>query len=145
MRSNVTKLSMSLAIALVLSLAMSATLVLGCSNRGPTDDTPEGALRLFIDAMRMRDRAAAYALLAPASQQELQSRAQTATKQGGRSFAPDEMLVAERFVLRWEIARMEEDIQGNRATVTVTGAETSQSAEVELQRVDGRWRVILPI
>lgn len=133
------------ALALLATVISLAPIITACSNRGPTDESPEGALQLFLSAMRSRDRAAAYELLAPASQQVLRQRAEQATEQGGRDFDPADMLAVERFVMRWDVRDTEASIRGEEATVTVTGESEAQRAEVELRNVDGHWRVLLPI
>lgn len=120
-----------------------------CAGEGPTDDTPDGALQLFLDSVnptkREFDRELAYKLLAPDTQRELTKRAALASKQGKRTFEPQDMLVIERYVQRWQIKRMESDVQGDRAKVTAHGDEASQTAIVDLERVDGHWRVVLPL
>jgi len=126
--------------ALIALLLLSA-----CPGHGPTDATPEGAVEQLLTAMRFRDREEAYGLLAPETQRELQRRAREATEQAGRTIEPREMLAAERFLLRWELGRMTSEVSGDDATVTVTGAQEGQRAEVRTKRVDGHWRVILPL
>lgn len=126
-------------------LALTVALASGCTSDEPTDATPEGALRLFIQSMRRYDRDQAFSLLAPASQNELRQRATEASRQAGREIEPAEMLIVERFVSRWEISEMQAETDGDRATITALGAEPSQRAEVELRRVDGHWRLLLPL
>lgn len=116
-----------------------------CPGRDVTDDTPDGAVRLLLDHMRYRDRDRAYALLAPETQRELERRARQASEEAGRDIPPAEMLAVERFVLRWDLGRMSTDIDGDRATVVVSGSEEGQRAEVRCVRVDRHWRVILPL
>ena len=116
-----------------------------CPGDGPSDRTPEGAVQLFVDAMRARSRDAAFALLAESSRRALEERARTASEQSGTEVTAAEMLAVERFVMRWELGRMTARVDGDRATVVVTGAEDSQRAEVALVREDSRWRVVLPI
>lgn len=116
-----------------------------CPGRGPTDDTPEGAVSLFLEAMRFQERGDGYRLLAPATRRELEARARAASEESGQTVAPETMLAVERFALRWELGRMSSSIDGDRATVTVTGSEEGQRAEVEAVRVGGHWRVVLPL
>ena len=129
--------------------AIAAAALMACADEGPTDETPEGALSLFLasvnPAERTFDRERAYKLLAPENQQELSKRAAKASKVDGRSFEPSEMLVIERFVQRWPIKNMESEIDGDRAKVTAHGDKASQEAVVDLKRVDGRWRIVLPM
>lgn len=120
-----------------------------CAGEGPTDDTPEGALQLFLNSVnptkREFNREQAYKLLAPDTQRELTKRAGVASKQGKRTFEPQDMLIIERFVQRWQVKRMEADVQGDQAKVTAHGDETSQKSTVDLERVDGHWRIRLPL
>lgn len=129
---------------------MAAALVLAaCSGEGPTDETPEGAVQLFIDSVSPTgvgfDRERAFKLLAPDDRDELARRAAQASKQGGRRFKASDMLVIERVVPRWQVERMETDLQGERAVVTLRGKERSQTAKVVLQKVDQRWTIDLPM
>lgn len=134
---------------LVVSLSLLAAL--GCSSE-PTDETPRGALELFLDAMSRsaRDEHAleqAYALLAEPARRELERRADLAGALAGRDFEPWRMLPQGRFGLRFAPkARggLRERVDGDRAVVVVTG-DRGQRAEVPLIREDGRWRVALEI
>jgi hypothetical protein len=136
--------------ALTFAAALAAALVAAaCSSQGPSAETPEGALSLFLETSsplsREFDRERAFKLLAPEVRRELQRRAAQASKQGGRRFAPSDMLVVERVTPRWQIKRMETRDEGDRAVVTVHGAEPSQTAEVELRREGDGWTVVLPL
>jgi hypothetical protein len=116
----------------------------GCPGDRPEASQPEGALSLFLQAMRTGDRERAYALLAPTTQEELTQRAQQATREGGRTIEPAEMLAVERFVQRWEPQEMTSRVEGTRAVVTVRGPD-EQRAEVTLVKVEAQWRVLLPL
>lgn len=138
--------------ALVAALGAAAGIGAGCA-REPTDATPTGALRLFLDAMDRAEQDAraleeAYALLDAGAREALAHRAHDAAALGGgREFAPWEMLAQGRFRLRFsfpEYGAMRERVDGDRAVVTVTGAGGAR-AEVPLVREDGRWRVALEL
>lgn len=126
-------------------LALSLPLIAGCPGDRPTDETPEGAMTLFLDATKISDRQKAYDLLAPSSQEALRARAARASKQGGRTVGPEEMLATERFVSRWEITDLDSEENGETAVVTASGSEEDQRARITLERVDGHWRVVLPL
>lgn len=135
-------------IAWVLSLLGS-----GCADV-PSDETPSGALRLFVAAMERSEGdpdalREAYALMAPSSRRALQERAHLAASLGGREFQPWEMLVRGRFRRSFAFGdgarAMRERIHGDRATVTVSAEEGARSARVPLVREDGRWRVLVEI
>lgn len=127
-------------------------LLLGCSD-APTDETPSGALRLFLEAMDRSDwdREAlrdAYALLSPDARRGLEERAHTANTLSGRAFEPWEMLAQGRFRLRFAPRSrdgMVERIEGDRAVVVVTGDRDGERAEVPMVREDGRWRIALEL
>ena len=125
--------------------AVIALLTSGCPGDRPTDETPDGALRLFLEAMDQGDRNGAYELLAPETRHELERRAAEASRQAHHQLEPAEMIAVERYAVRWEISRLTPAEHGDRAVVTVTRSEESQRAEVELRREDGHWRVILPL
>jgi len=116
-----------------------------CEQEEPTDETPEGAVRLLVGSLQARDGDAAYALLAPETRRELARRARAASLQAGRTVAPSEMIAVERHVPRWEIRDVAADGQGDRADVVVRGAAATERAVVQAVRVDGRWRVVLPL
>ncbi len=132
---------------------LAALLATACADV-PSDETPAGALRLFVDAMERSDAEPealrdAYALMAAPSRRALQERAHLAASLGGREFQPWEMLVRGRFrrsfPLRDRQGAMRESIQGDRATVTVRSEDGQRSAQVPLVRERGRWRVLLDI
>ena len=125
---------------------------LACSS-APTDETPSGALRLWLAAM---DRAGqepsarreAYALLASPARRRLRERAELATSLAGRDFHPWDMLAEGRYRLRFapkEPGGMRERISGERAVVIVTGSREWQVAEVPMRLERGKWRVDLAL
>lgn len=127
-------------------------LACGCA-REPTDETPEGALELFLEAMgRAADdpsaRAAAYALVAPETQRKLSERARLASSLSSRRFEPWEMIAEGRYRLRFtplEVGGFSARVSGDRAIVLVRGERSSDRAEVPMVRSAGRWRVFLSI
>lgn len=135
---------------MLLRCALLALIVTGCEDV-PTDETPRGALRLFLAAMERSERdpdalAEAYALLSEPTRRELRARARAV---GDERLEPWDMLVRGRFRLTFTPASgsrgMRERIRGSRATVIVTDARGRHRAEVPLVREDGRWRVVLEL
>ncbi len=133
-------------------IVLALLLVLGCSSE-PTDETPSGAVKLFLEAMTrsewdesaLRD---AYALLSREARDSLADRARTATALAGRPFEPWQMLAQGRFHLRFSprpTHGMHEEIEGNRGTVIVTGGRDDERAEVPLVQEDGVWRIVLSL
>ncbi len=124
----------------------------GCSST-PTDETPSGALTLFLEAMSRSewDRDAlrdAYELLSPAARESLTERARMANTLSGRSHEPWEMLSQGRFRLRFAPRRqggMIERIEDDGAVVVVAGARDGERAEVPMVREGDRWRVALEL
>src|SRR5689334_17080913 len=109
---------------------------------GPGERSPAETLRQFLAAM---DQGAAdedalrlaYELLATPAQRSLQARAERAKTLAGQSFEPWQMLAQGRFRLRFSPAPrrgMRERIEGDRATVIVTGQAPQERAEVQLVR-----------
>jgi len=128
--------------------------VLACCASSPSDETPTGALKMFLDAMERsaHDSEAlreAYYLVDQRAQARLRERAQLATALGAaRDFEPWEMLAQARFRLRFHPADsggMRERVHGRRAVVIVTGRESQERAEVPLVKEGKRWRVVLEI
>jgi hypothetical protein len=134
---------------LTIAVAVAALGAAACSSEGPTDETPEGAVQLFIDSVSPTgagfDQERAVKLLAPDDRDELTRRAEEASKQSGQRFKASEMLIIERVVPRWQVDRMETDLQGQRAVVTLHGKEPSQTSKIVLQKVENRWTVDLPL
>ena len=132
--------------ALVLALC-----VLGCSEE-PTDETPEGALTLFLAAMENsahdpRALEEAYRLLCRESRQSLLERARLAGSLGGRDLEPWELIArgGYRQTFTPSRRRTRSAIDGETATVTARDADGDHSAEVQMRREDGHWRVVLTI
>lgn len=131
------------------AVALAAALLGGCSDE-PTEDTPEGALRLFLDAMDRSqwDREAlreAYALLSRTARSRLEQRAARASSLSSRETEGWEMLAQGRFRLRFAPKRaggMETEMREPRAVVIVRG-EGGQRAEVPMVEEDDGWRVDL--
>ncbi len=135
---------------IVLALLASAS---ACSDV-PSDQTPRGALRLFLSAMERSEhdpdaQREAYALLSASTRRALAARAHDAETLGADGLEPWEMLVRGRYRQTFAPARgsrgMRERIDGDRARVVVTSEDGSRRAEVPLVREDGRWRIVLPI
>lgn len=126
--------------------------VAGCSS-APTDESPSGALTLFLEAMSRSewDREAlreAYGLLSPQAREGLEERAEMASTLSGRDFEPWDMLPQGRFRLRFAPRRhggMVERIEGDRAVVVVTGSRDGERAEVAMVREGDGWRVDLEL
>lgn len=118
-----------------------------------TDETPSGALSLFLEAMGEAEddpaaRARAYALMAGETRRSLASRARLASALSARPFEPWEMIVEGRYRLRFrprEHRGFEERIAGDRAIVVVRGERRRERAEVPMVRENGRWRVYLHV
>lgn len=139
--------------------ALAAGAMLSACTTPPTDDTPAGALRLFLDAIwssEARDAdddrqmlTAAYELLDAESREHLVHQARLAGALGGREREPWEMLAAgaSRMALvprRSGGMREVIDPDGRGATVIVSG-ESGGTAEVRLVREDDGWRVLLTV
>lgn len=133
-------------------------LAAGCSSP-PTDETPSGAVRLFLDAIWSSESldadddrvvlTTAYELLDHDSRDHLTRDARLAGALGGRTREPWEMLAAgasRMVVVPRRNGGMREVIDpgGQGATVTVTG-EDGTTADVRLVLEDGRWRVMLEV
>lgn len=137
----------------VLMLSLVGCWLVGCTE-APSDETPSGSVRLFLDSMARSERdpealREAYALLAAPTRRALQERAHMAGSLGGRVFEPWEMLVAGRYRQSFAPAPgargMRESIRGEEAIVTVTDAEGAHTARVPVVREEGHWRVVIEI
>jgi len=137
----------------VLCFALFVACSAGCSSSpaAGAQRSPSETLRQFLAAMDQSasdDRAlrVAYELLASPAQKALEARAARVKSLAGQSLEPWQMLAQGRFRLRFSPASrrgMRESIQGDRATVTVTGTGPDERADVPLVRENGQWRVSL--
>lgn len=135
-----------------LTVIVLAIAAFGCA-RVPTDETPDGAVELFLEAMgRASDdpsaRRRAFELLAPESQRRIAERARLASSLGSRRFEPWEMIAEGRYRLRFrprEVGGFTARVSGDRAIVVVRGEQSAERAEVPLVRSNGRWRIFLSI
>jgi hypothetical protein len=118
----------------------------GCAGK---DRSPQGAVELFLRAIQEGDSAEVYRLLAPSSQRELEQRAQLAKAQAaGRAVKPQELLAVGRDPYRYgEISQIRSlGVEGDRARVEIADARRPGAPRetLALERVEGRWRVVLP-
>lgn len=133
-------------------LCLVSLLAAACSST-PSDETPSGALEMFLDAMLRSDwdqdaLKEAYGLLSSDARDALRDRAEMANALSGRDFEPWQMLVQGRFRLRFaprQEGGMAERIDGERAVVVVTGERDGERAEVPMVLEDGAWRVDLQV
>ena len=130
-----------------MSRALSAAVMLILAACGGEDRTPVGAATLFLRAIDEGNASEVYRMLAPSTQEALDKLQQLAGAQAGvgRRFKPEELLAVgqepgwgER---RWKIG--ETSINGDRARVRLLSAKKTEDY-LELVRVGGVWRVLLP-
>jgi predicted small lipoprotein YifL len=130
--------------AIAAAVALSA--IAACHRPAP-DATPEGAVRAWLDRMEASDGDAraikdAYGLLGPAARANLKERADRASRLEGHRVEPWEMLAEGRFGLKFRPKTMVSHVDGDLATVAVTGNEPlSEHATVRCAREAAAWRV----
>ncbi len=128
-------------------LVLVIMVVAGACSRAAPDQTPEGAVRLWLEKMEAQPedpRAAreAYQLLGPAARANLEKRAERASRIMGRRVDPHEMLAEGRFGLQFRPKAMSSHITDGRATVDVTGRDPlAEHATVVCAREAGGWRI----
>jgi hypothetical protein len=128
-------------------LALAFVAVCGACTWPAPDATPEGAVRAWLDRMEASDEDAhaireAYALLGPTARANLVERAERASRLEGHRVEPWDMLAEGRFGLKFRPKAMVSKIDGEVATVAVTGDEPlSEHALVHCARVAAAWRV----
>jgi hypothetical protein len=134
---------------LALFVGFAALAAAGCSRPAP-DATPEGAVRAWLERMEASDEdphafRAAYGLLGPAARANLEERAERASRLEGHHVEPWDMLAEGRFGLKFRPKTMAAHVDGDRATVAVSGDEPlSEHALVHCARTSGpppAWRV----
>ncbi len=119
---------------------------LAACGRSTPDSTPEGAVRLWLEKMESaaddgRAMKEAYQLLGPKARQNLEERADRASRGQGRRYQPFEMLAEGRFGLRFRPQSMSTRIDGDVAWVEVTGDGPDEHATVKCAREGNAWRV----
>jgi hypothetical protein len=112
----------------------------------PPDETPEGALRLFLDDMDDSDDPTAmrraYDLLGPTARANLAGRARKTSLLQGRQVEPSDMLAAGLFGLAFRPQAMRVAVVGDRANVEVYGENPkTDHATVACVHVGGGWRI----
>lgn len=128
---------------------LALALVAPCTACNSDDRTPRDAVRSFVRAVESRDAEKIYELLAPGTRRKLEEMARLATNLtgGGRKFEPHDLLVAGISVTTARPGEItEEKREGDRAVVRITSGEKDKPIhqDVDLIRVEGHWRVVLP-
>lgn len=129
------------------STALGTALCLTFVACGPSDRTPEGAVRQLLYASASGNAPRVYALLAPSTRKRLQELATTATAQTGGShrITPEELLAVSIDRPRHDPARIEVvSDRDDRARVRLVARNKRATETLDLVRVDGHWRVLLP-
>jgi hypothetical protein len=127
-------------------VALAIVAVVACSRPAP-DATPEGAVRAWLDRMEASDDDVhaireAYGLLGPVARANLGERAERASRLEGHRVEPWAMLAEGRFGLKFRPKSMVSHIEGDLATVAVTGNEPlTEHALVHCAREAAAWRV----
>ena len=131
------------AVSVLAAVALAIAVVgRGCSVTAPG---PDAAVRSMIAASNAGDKHSVWALLTPATQARLEEGAQQATTLVGanvRYTALDLIAIgsAEDVPAPTEINVLSRD--GDHAVVEIVS--TSGRAQLDVQKVEGRWRIDLP-
>lgn len=140
-----------LLLRVVMTVGLAATLVStsGCTPR-PANATPEGAVREFIERMRIvgNDPSAAkavFGVLSKRTRQNLGERAQRYSAASGKTIAPEAMIVPSRFTIRFEPQRMTSTVVGSHALVEVIGLAAEERARVPCVYEEDGWRIDLEL
>jgi hypothetical protein len=109
-------------------LALGAACFASACTRPAPDATPEGAVRQWIERMEATNEdpraiRSAYALLGPAARANLEERAKRATQVEGHRVEPWDMIAEGRFGLKFRPKTMVSRVNGDAASVEVTGDE----------------------
>ena len=121
-------------------------LLVGCSHPVP-NATPEGAVHAWLEHMEESlgspdEQKEAYALLGPRARRNLDARAERAGQVEGRRAQGFEMLAEGRFGLKFRPKAMHAAVQGDLATVDVTGDDPgNEHATVLCVREGDGWHV----
>jgi len=116
----------------------------GCKQEA---STPEAAVRAFVKAVEEGNRTEAYRLLAPASQQQLQTKANLANAQAGRGqhYKPSDLLAVGQEPPHEELNSIRTlRVEGDQAQVEIATSRSQKREVLSLVRVEKAWRVLLP-
>ena len=121
----------------------------GCS-RPPPDATPEGAIKTWLERMEAQvsdptETKSAYAMLSKSTHQNLEKRAERASRIEGRRIEPQEMLAQGRFALRFTPKKFSTQTNGDTATVEVNGDEPTDHATMHCVKEGPSWRIDLTL
>ena len=121
----------------------------GCS-RPPPDATPEGAIKTWLERMEAQvsdpaETKSAYAMLSKSTHQNLEKRAERASRIEGRRIEPQEMLAQGRFALRFTPKKFSTQTSGDTATVEVSGDEPTDHATMHCVKEGPSWRIDLTL
>ncbi len=87
----------------------------------------------------------AYALLDKTTQDKLSKRAERSSRIEGHRVEPYDVLAQGRFALRFRLKHVTTAISGNTATVSVSGDEPTDVADIRCAKEGAVWRVILDL
>jgi hypothetical protein len=126
------------------------TIVFAACSRPPPDATPEGAIKTWLERMEAQvsdpaETKSAYAMLSKSTHQNLEKRAERASRIEGRRIEPQEMLAQGRFALRFTPRKFATQTSGDSATVEVTGDEPTDHATLHCVKEANLWRVDLTL
>lgn len=119
----------------------------GVACKEARDAAPKGAVEEMMQATLSGDAVRAFELLAPATRARLERMARVATAQlgGTRKVAPHELLAVSLHPTRFELAEivlLEQTAERARVKLKARGERGEEV--LELVRVGGRWRILLP-
>lgn len=125
-----------------------ATVLLAQPGCAGEERTPEGTVRQMLRAIESGETEEVYGLLAPQTRKKLEELAGLATAQtGGRNpIKPVDLLIIglDQLPSDRPLDVKPSQITGERARVELVGNKGKTRQTVELIRVRGRWRVLLP-
>jgi hypothetical protein len=108
---------------------------------------PEGVVRQFIGAVERGDEEEVIRLIDPASRNRLEEMARRANAHagGGKRFRPRDFIAVGQEVPGVPLAGIKKIREGaDRSEVELIGEKGGRREVLELLRVKGAWRVVLP-
>jgi len=126
------------------------TMILAACSRPPPDATPVGAIKTWLERMEAQvsdpaETKSAYAMLSKSTHQNLEKRAERASRIEGRRIEPQEMLAQGRFALRFTPKKFSTQTSGDTATVEVSGDEPTNHATMHCVKEGPSWRIDLTL
>lgn len=130
-------------LAVLLIALLSVLSVLACSQPPADPSKPEGVVRLYLEALKASDVAAAYAHLAPELQEKCKESSLIDRKPEFRRELERSSVIVRRVEVVDQLATVETTINSGGGEVGILGPRSGNGwdSTYQLRNIDGDWRL----